>query len=118
MSTQPANPHQPIPEVGRLRCAADGCDYALHFPSTFRPELGYDGFHRLHSSQYDPGRAPDIAIDWVISASCSVCPDGIGEVEASDDGEGVWCQECGTTWSIHGTGGERAEDPDVEEARD
>lgn len=108
------NPHQPaLTEDGHnLRCTAPDCGYALHVyhhPSGNTPPEYWAGlFHSYHSRQYDPGNAPDIAVDWEISASCSVCPDGIGDVKTNDS-ETVRCEECGTTWHIDGTGGERAE---------
>jgi hypothetical protein len=65
-------------------------------------------FHKSHGGQYDAGRAPDIAVEWEISACCSVCPDGIGDV-TTNDSETVTCKDCGTTWAMDGTAGERAE---------
>ena len=70
-----------------------------------------DVFNRLnrrswisdHLAQHGPGRALDIEVDWEPSARCSVCADGIGDIEQED--EGLVCQECGTSWNLDGTGG-------------
>lgn len=62
-----------------------------------------------HIEQHGPGRAVDIEVDWEISAYCSVCDDGIGDIEVVDS-EIVECQECGTSWSMDGTGGELADE--------
>jgi hypothetical protein len=106
------NPHQPATQDTRIACAAPDCGYAMHrHPNPDGSSMDaflLDLFHRNHSRQYDPGRAPDIAVDWEISACCSVCPDGIGDVRM-EDSESVRCKECGTTWDIRGTSGERAE---------
>lgn len=63
-----------------------------------------------HLAQHAPGRAVDIEVSWEPSAMCSVCSDGIGLVKIDNDGEGLECEECGTTWDIEGTGGERSEE--------
>lgn len=110
-----SNPHQPITEDRTIRCAAEDCSYAMH-RITARPEQEQtriddyllELFRSTHADQYSPGRAPDIAVDWTISALCSVCPDGIGDVELND-GESVTCRECLTTWSMDGTHGELEE---------
>ncbi len=60
-----------------------------------------------HLAQHEPGRALDIAVDWEPLANCSVCADGIGDIEQED--EGLVCQECGTSWNLDGTGGTRDE---------
>lgn len=59
-----------------------------------------------HLAQHEPGRALDIDVDWEPSASCSVCTHG-GDVQ--QDGDGLVCQDCGTTWNIDGTFGYRTE---------
>lgn len=108
-----SNPHQPITEDRQIRCAAEDCNFAMHRIRTSQAQGVQDIhlltlFHYNHADQYSPGRAPDIAVDWTISACCSVCPDGIGDVELND-GESVVCKECNTTWSMDGTHGEREE---------
>lgn len=62
-----------------------------------------------HIETHEPGRAPDIDVEYVLSASCSVCEDGIGSVEQVDS-ETIECQECHTTWSSDGSYGEVAGD--------
>lgn len=57
-----------------------------------------------HLEQHEPGRALDIEIEWILSASCSVCDDG-GDIE-QDSTETVICNDCNTTWTIDGTDGE------------
>ncbi|MFB9776140.1 hypothetical protein [Brevibacterium otitidis] len=56
-----------------------------------------------HIAQHRPDRALDIAVDWEPTACCSVCDDGIGDIEQED--EGLVCQGCGTSWNLDGTGG-------------
>jgi len=106
------NPHQPSTDTRHLHCTAEGCQFTQYvYPNptikdegTFWLEL----FRRYHSDQYEPGRAPDIEVDWVISASCSVCEDGIGGVEVNDS-DSIRCKDCGTTWDMRGGAGERDE---------
>lgn len=63
-----------------------------------------------HIAQHnDPTRALDITVDWDISAYCSVCDDGIGDVQVNDI-ESIQCVVCGTTWSIDGKDGELADE--------
>lgn len=64
-----------------------------------------------HLETHEPGRAPDIDVEYVLSASCSVCEDGIGDV-VQDSSEMLECRECGTTWSEDGTYGEKTEKND------
>lgn len=106
------NPHQPEHEGGLLKCQAPDCGYWRTF---YVPEYrdyaewlasACEGFKREHSEQFKPGRAPDISVDWEISACCSVCEDGIGDV-VSEDSESLRCKECSTTWSMEGDSGER-----------
>lgn len=68
-------------------------------------EAYYLQIHKDHASQYEPGRAPDIAIDWVIDASCSICDDG-GRIDVVDS-ECIRCEDCGATWDMNGDNGER-----------
>lgn len=90
-------------------CRADGCEYdeitaaPVDVPLEKVLVLRSD-----HQKQHHPDRAFDIEVQWNISALCSVCPDGIGKVTLED--EGIACQECGTYWSIDGTGGYRNTD--------
>lgn len=67
----------------------------------------YSVAFRDHSAQYEPGRAPDIQVDWEPVALCPVCEDGVGDIAQVD--EGLGCKECDTTWDMVGRGGERAE---------
>lgn len=55
-----------------------------------------------HLKQHNPGRAPDIEIEYILSADCSVCEDG-GDIVA-DDGV-LLCRICQTSWSDDGTHG-------------
>lgn len=105
---------EPHPEDGwravRLECLAEGCS---HWNYTGLPKdvptanlLATRSAHD-HQEQHRPGRAFDIEVDWIVSACCSVCEDEIGKVE--DDGEGLVCRECGTTWDRDGSDGYRAD---------
>ena len=60
---------------------------------------------RNHLKTHAPWRAPDIEIDWVLQASCSICEDG-GNVELEGP-DALACSTCGTMWDIDGTCGER-----------
>jgi hypothetical protein len=109
----PTNQHQPSTDTKHLHCTAPDCGYTLHVhqnrtikdPDQFWPEQ----FRRHHGDQYEPGRAPDVAVDWVVSACCSVCEDGIGDIEVNDS-DSLRCKDCGTTWGMDGTAGERDEE--------
>jgi len=106
------NPHQPTVTEKAITCGAPECGYAMHRhgnpDGTSMDEFLLTLFQRNHSGQYDVGRAPDIAVDWEISALCSVCPDGIGTV-VTIDSETIACEECNTHWNLDGTAGERSE---------
>lgn len=64
-----------------------------------------------HLAQHEEGRALDIEVDWKPSALCSVCDDGVGDIEAWED-EQVRCRECGTRWDYDGRNGTREETDD------
>lgn len=68
-------------------------------------DMLYNGRAQMpdHIDQHKPGRALDIVVDWGVSAQCSVCDDGIGDIVQDD--EGLICRECRTFWNIDGTGG-------------
>ncbi|QGJ93517.1 hypothetical protein SEA_MUFASA8_69 [Arthrobacter phage Mufasa8] len=113
------NLHQPVERDGNhLDCGAPDCGYSMFThpiaTPTFKdqPEkmatYWRDQFQRHHSDQYAPGRAPDIAVDWEVSACCSICEDKIGDIVVVDS-ETLTCKDCGTTWDMHGTSGELAE---------
>lgn len=108
------NPHQPKHEGAFLNCQAPDCRYwvTFHVPNgrDFEEWLSTarKRFKRDHSEQFEPGRAPNISVDWEVSALCSVCEDGIGEI-VTEDSETLRCKECGTTWSMEGDNGEREE---------
>lgn len=90
--------------IERRDCPRNGCDWwviCTHGPFA-------DQYLAEHEAQHGPGRALDISVDWEVSALCSVCEDGIGDVQLEDDG--VNCQDCGTYWSIDGTNGHRDEE--------
>lgn len=104
------NPHQPTFDVlakDGLKCEAPGCNYYLHVPREEWLETWKPYFRREHTDQFDHDRARNITVEWVISATCSVCPDG-GEVDTVD-GESIECLHCGTTWSMDGSNGYRHE---------
>lgn len=109
-TAETTNPHQPTfrhsPEgvTYGADCTAPDCGVAV-FSGGFDDERYAALFKRSHSDQYEPGRAPDITVDWVISADCSVCEDG-GDID-TEDGESVICKDCGTTWGMTGENGER-----------
>lgn len=110
------NPHTMVMAENRrtVTCAAEGCSYIMtHWDIQTRTREQNDTtaealFMMHHRSQYEPGRAPDITVEWEISAYCSVCEDGIGDI-TQEDTETVYCRECGTTWSADGKDGERKE---------
>lgn len=119
MSDTPApNPHTMVMSDNRgiVTCAAEGCYYVsthYDFPGRTPEEndASAEGIFRMHhSGQYEPGRAPNIAIEYQLVATCSVCPDG-GDV-VSDSSESVTCNGCGTIWDIDGTDGTRKENDD------
>lgn len=100
------NAHQPVATERGVKCGAEGCFWAAY--GTIKPER-YDWAIRDHRAQYEPGRAPDIEVDWEPSAWCSVCDDSIGDVVVDSDGEGLVCKACRTRWSITGDSGKTAE---------
>ncbi len=102
------NPHQPDIDFlsrGGLKCTAPDCNFYLAVPREDWLESWKPHFRDVHTQQYDEGRARDIEIEWVISACCSVCEDGVGDVQVNDT-DTVRCNDCGTTWYMSGTGGE------------
>lgn len=109
------NPHRAVfdDKQKMVTCAAPACRYCFIYPGPraegkLTREIAQRWtriFHANHGMQYEPGRAPDIAVDWEISASCSICDDG-GEIEMND-GETIQCQTCKTIWTINGENGER-----------
>lgn len=111
-TTLPLNSHQPSTDTKHLHCEAEGCQFTqyVHPNPTIKDDDKFwlEQFRRYHSDQYEPGRAPDIEVDWVISASCSICEDGIGDIEVNDS-DSIRCKDCGTTWDMRGTSGERDE---------
>lgn len=54
---------------------------------------------------------PDIVFD---SPPCPVCDDG-GDL--STNGDSWWCDDCGCTWDIDGTGGEWPDPMDAPQAK-
>ena len=108
----PTNQHQHIVDENYFRCAAPDCGYAMythpirHRPEEQATEFWENQWRRLHADQYAPGRAPDITVDWEISACCSVCPDGIGDIKV-EDSDTIRCEECATTWDMRGDNGYR-----------
>lgn len=55
--------------------------------------------HAHDVSQHDPGRAPDIQVDFELVADCSVCEFPKGDVQQTDH-EVLTCEDCGTTWTL------------------
>lgn len=86
------------------------CDY-VEFGAMNRKRLRPTASEVLadHLKQHEPGRALDIEVDWEPSGICPVCDDGIGMIGWDEDGEGVKCKDCGTTWDLDGTNGERSD---------
>lgn len=107
------NAHQPVlvrnPDgvAHTAECAAADCPHLVL--AGLRTDKEYERMFKEHTDQYEPGRAPDITVDWEVSALCSVCEDGIGDIEVDSDGD-LACKECGTYWSITGDGGTRSEE--------
>ena len=90
-----------------IEAVCSECHYTV---ATSRP-ADVDGFVvgeqiiRDHLETHAPWRAPDIEIDWVLQASCSICEDG-GNVK-QECSSVIVCYTCGTRWGIDGTYGER-----------
>lgn len=99
-------PSSPRGRLGRsVRASCDVCDYKVW---SWLPEgVSTDILTRGHAKQHEPGRAPDIDVDWRVFADCSVCEDD-GNVQVDDEGD-LECTKCRTYWSIDGTGGTRRE---------
>ena len=87
-----------------IKASCTQCDYWIL--SWLPNDLPSDFITRDHAVQHEPGRALDIDVDWVVSANCSVCDDGIGSVEVDADRH-LECTDCGTCWSIKGKDGRR-----------
>lgn len=111
------NLHQPVIDRTAVRCAAPDCGhviYGLLHPE--RMEVPRDQEHarnlftRMHTAEHAPGKAPSIEVDYIISAYCSVCPDG-GDVDQIES-DTLECSKCKTTWDERGNHGERAEQED------
>lgn len=108
------NPHVPdfkftdLFAIRGVACKAPDCPYLMY--AGVRTEESYAAlFKSDHAVQYEPGRAPDIEVDWEPSASCSVCEDS-GDVKADPDGDGLVCGDCGTRWDMQGESGEKDEE--------
>lgn len=43
-----------------------------------------------------------IEVEWELDATCSVCPEGDGQMIVADS-ETVACETCGSWWDMHGT---------------
>lgn len=90
--------------AGGWGCADEKCRYKVNFPTASSMDNYKRFFAERHTIQFNKNRAQDITVDWDISAYCSVCEDGIGTVIVVD-GDTIRCTDCGTTWSMDGTGG-------------
>lgn len=102
---RPKFKHSPEGVTYAASCVAPECPYVMYAGG--KDDEWYTRlFTRDHASQYEPGRAPNIEVEYVISALCSVCEDGVGDI-VDNDGESVRCEVCRTTWYVDGTGGER-----------
>lgn len=98
---------EPLDKAGyympvRVECSE--CAYKTYTGGS--PDRDWNHLIDGHLAQHEPGRAVDIEVDWEPSARCSVCEDG-GDIH--QEGDGLTCRDCGTTWSIDGTNGERDE---------
>jgi len=106
---EPWGPENPHMHYATIRCSE--CDFvqwsSVNTVRVTAEEYATNSIMR-HLETHEPGRAPDIDVEYVLSASCSVCEDGIGNVETLD-GESIGCADCGTTWSEDGTYGELKE---------
>lgn len=118
------NPHQPVITDNSLQCKASDCCTQMFIGSSAiergrakypdSPAAGWDHLWNSHKRQFEDDGAPDIAVEWELVASCSVCPDG-GDMESN--GDGVQCQKCFTSWSMDGDYGTIDAD-ELEEIRD
>lgn len=118
-ATVTENLHQPQMDGTAVRCAVPDCGtvvFGLLHPERVEVEReqenAREAFKRMHTSEYEPGRAPSISVEWALVASCSVCPD-MGDVVMDDDV--LVCQTCKTTWFRDGSFGERPEPEDDDE---
>ena len=102
-------PEHPDTHFATIRCSE--CDFVQWSPVVTRKvsaeEYATNSIMR-HLKTHEPGRAPDIVVEYVLSASCSVCADGVGDV-VQESSEVLECRDCGTTWSEDGTYGELKE---------
>lgn len=107
------NTHQPVVDGAAVRCADTDCRhvvYGLLSAATTDPaarDRAERMYRRVHTAEYEPGKAPSIEVEYVLRARCSVCPDG-GDVDQTDS-ETLECSQCHTTWDESGRYGERAE---------
>lgn len=108
---EPWGPENPHMHYATIRCSE--CDFvqwsSVNTVRVTAEEYATNSIIR-HLETHEPGRAPDIDIEYRLDASCSVCEDEIGDVE--QDGDGLICRDCGTTWSEDGTYGELKEECD------
>lgn len=102
-------PSTPGERPGRsVRAKCHRCTSSIY---TWLPEgVSVEAVLRDHDSQHLPGRARDISVEWSVIAHCSVCEEG-GDVNLDSDGD-LLCEECGTCWSMDGTGGTLADPED------
>ena len=110
----PWGPENPDTYFAKIRCSE--CDFiqwsSVRTSKVTAEEYATNSINR-HLETHEPGRAPDIDVEYVLSASCSVCEDGIGDV-VQESSDSIECRECGTTWSDDGTYGELKEVEDDE----
>lgn len=100
------SPHREGIAYFEARCGQ--CSYAAFGSASNGKRPTAESVLQDHLDQHKPGRAVDIEVAWELSACCSVCEDGIGSITLSDS-ESLRCRDCGTVWSLDGTGGERSE---------
>ena len=87
----------------KVECSA--CDHVMFTAHRKHVVMSRESWIADHIAQHAPGRALDIEVDWEPSACCSVCDDGIGDIE-EESSEVLICRDCGTTWNYDGTMGE------------
>ncbi len=59
-----------------------------------------------HTNRHDAQAAPDVInLQWIVSATCPVCPPDRGSIRHDRISESLFCNTCNTSWSMDGTHG-------------
>lgn len=100
--------------IERVSCNAEGCKWAYWVGSGFEnTEESHSHSIKDHADQFEPGRAPNIDVEYKVVAYCSVCPNGSGSriTIVGRDGtrapDSLQCEHCGTGWDVDGKNGTR-----------